>query len=107
MLQKIRSGSSEIEITSSQQAQKPFVYKSSSGEKKTSNGVNNFELVSVRGNSLPVLNGVMYSPTNPQAIINGKLVSEGDKVGKFTLIKIYPSSVKVSSLGEEFELQLP
>ncbi|MFH1552956.1 MAG: general secretion pathway protein GspB [Candidatus Omnitrophota bacterium] len=53
---------------------------------------------------LPVLAGLMYSPTHPQAIINGALVSEGDTVDGFTVNKILPNKVLISYDGKEFEL---
>lgn len=56
--------------------------------------------------NLPVLSGIMYSPTNPQAVINGVLVSEGEIVGGFTLTKIYPASVKITSGSDEFILSM-
>ncbi|MFC1480285.1 general secretion pathway protein GspB [Candidatus Omnitrophota bacterium] len=54
--------------------------------------------------NLPVLSGLMYSPTHPQAIINGTLVSEGATVDGFTVNKILPNKVLISHDGEEFEL---
>lgn len=56
--------------------------------------------------NLPVLSGIMYSPTNPQAVINGVLVSEGEAVGGFTLTKISPTSVKLNSGSNEFVLYI-
>ena len=55
---------------------------------------------------LPVLNGIMYSPKNSQAILNGSLVSEGDKISGFSVIRIDPSSVTLSYEGNEFEVEL-
>lgn len=55
---------------------------------------------------LPVLSGIMYSPARPQAVINGIVVSEGDTVNGFSVVKILPGKVKIASGDEEFELQL-
>ena len=54
----------------------------------------------------PTLNGIMYTPTSPQAIINDTIVTEGDMVSGFSVVKISPESVMVSSGEEEFELEL-
>ena len=54
----------------------------------------------------PVLSGIMYSPTNPQAIVNGKMVKEGDMINGFLIKKIDPNSVSVVSEGKETELKL-
>jgi hypothetical protein len=54
----------------------------------------------------PVLNGIMYSPALPQAVINGVVVSEGDVIDGFVVLKIFPKNVTVVSDGKEFELKL-
>ncbi len=59
-----------------------------------------------RTKNTPVLNGIMYSPTLPQAILDGTMVSEGDVINGFSVIKILPDSVRLASEGEEFELKL-
>lgn len=56
--------------------------------------------------STPELNGIMYLPTSPQAVINGRTVKEGDTFDGYTVIKIYPESVKLFSNGSETELKL-
>lgn len=55
---------------------------------------------------LPDLNGIMYAPTLHQAILNGKAVTEGGTVDGFTVLKIYPDSVILSSGDEKIELNL-
>jgi len=55
---------------------------------------------------LPTLNGIMYTPASPQAVINDTIVAEGDNVGGFSIVKISPNRVMVASGGEEFELEL-
>ena len=52
------------------------------------------------------LTGIMYLPTSPQAVINGSTVKEGDVVDGYTVMKIYPESVKLSSDGVDTELKL-
>lgn len=58
------------------------------------------------GKDLPELNGIMYSSVNPQVILNGIVVFEGEKLGLYTVMKISPDRVKLSSGDEEFELKL-
>ena len=55
---------------------------------------------------LPTLNGIMYSENQPQAIINGVMVSEGEDVDGFSVLKIYPEKVTLSSGDNDFELKL-
>jgi hypothetical protein len=55
---------------------------------------------------MPVLSGIMYSPTNPQAILDGNMVGEGEKVGFFTVQKIFPDKIKLTAGTEEYELKL-
>ena len=56
--------------------------------------------------TLPVVSGIMYSPRNPQAIVNGMLVSEGSTVDSFVLIKILPDTVRVKHGEMEYNLKL-
>jgi len=55
---------------------------------------------------LPLLSGIMYSPANPRAVINGTMVSEGDQVNDFTILKILPGKVKMSFRDKEIDLKL-
>jgi hypothetical protein len=55
---------------------------------------------------LPIVSGIMYSPTNPQAIINGALVTVGDVVTGYTILKINPSTVLVSSHDTDYEIRM-
>ncbi len=52
------------------------------------------------------LNGLMYSEVSPKAIINGKIVTTGDKVSGFTVKDILPGGVLLSKDGETIELEL-
>lgn len=54
----------------------------------------------------PELSGIMYTSTRPQAVINGQTVFEGETVDGFTVIRIYPDSVMLSSNGVETEVKL-
>lgn len=54
----------------------------------------------------PVLNGIMYLPTAPRAVINGRTVKEGDVVDGHTVTQILPDRVKLSSENGESELEL-
>jgi hypothetical protein len=62
--------------------------------------------VTVNPSDLPVVSGIMYSAANPRAIVNGALVSEGDMVTGYTIRKINPSTVIVSSQGSDYEIRL-
>ncbi|MFC1548530.1 hypothetical protein ACFL5E_01070 [Candidatus Omnitrophota bacterium] len=55
---------------------------------------------------LPIVSGIMYSPVNPQAIVNGVMVSKGDVVNGFTIREINPSTVTVSYGEKQYELRL-
>lgn len=50
------------------------------------------------------LNGIMYDPRQPMAIVNGKLVGVGDEVGGFRVKEITRSGVRLD--GYEGELRL-
>ena len=56
--------------------------------------------------SLPIVSGIMYSPRNPQAIVNGMLASEGSTIDGFVLTKILPDTVRVKRGDSEYELKL-
>lgn len=58
------------------------------------------------GMPAPDLNGIMYSPTKPQAIVNGEMVSEGETASGWTVEKIFRDHVLLSSGEEETELKL-
>jgi len=55
---------------------------------------------------LPKLSGIMYTSPDPQSIINGRVVREGDTVSDYLVVKISPDSVKISRNDEELELKL-
>ena len=48
----------------------------------------------------PTLEGIMYSPLRPQAILNGRIVSNGDTIDGFTVVEIFPDMVTIKS-GEK------
>ena len=56
--------------------------------------------------TVPVLNGIMYLPTAPRAVINGRTVKEGDMVEGHTVIRILPDRVRLSSEKGVSELEL-
>jgi len=56
--------------------------------------------------NLPVLNGIMYSPVSPQAVINGRMVAEGEAIAGFSILNILPDRVKIASGNEEFDLKI-
>ncbi|MGB2598833.1 MAG: hypothetical protein WBD04_03635 [Candidatus Omnitrophota bacterium] len=55
---------------------------------------------------LPTLSGIMYAPTNPQAILDGDLYTEGETVRGFKVQKILPNKVKLTADDKEYELRL-
>ncbi|MFH1665583.1 MAG: hypothetical protein ABIA77_05515 [Candidatus Omnitrophota bacterium] len=54
---------------------------------------------------LPSLDGIMYTPSYPQAVINGNAAREGDVISGFTVRKISYNTVILSSGADEFELK--
>lgn len=58
------------------------------------------------GLNLPVLSGIMYSSSKPQAILNGILVSEGDHSGDYRIVSILPEKIIVSLGEKESEISL-
>jgi len=57
--------------------------------------------------NVPMLTGIMYSPVNPQAVINGAMVSKGEIVDGFEVMEVLQDKVRmVSPTGKEFELKL-
>ncbi len=55
---------------------------------------------------LPALSGIMYSPTNPMAILNGEMLGEGSEIDGFTIQKILTNRVKLLLDGKEYEIKL-
>jgi hypothetical protein len=52
------------------------------------------------------VNGIMYSPGKPLAIINDNIAAEGDTVGNVKILKIGKDFVRFDADGEEFEIKL-
>ncbi|MCU0651870.1 MAG: hypothetical protein MUC39_02890 [Candidatus Omnitrophica bacterium] len=52
------------------------------------------------------LTGIVWDESDPQALINGKVVQRFDRVGQFTVIEIYRDKVKLSQDGKYFEIYL-
>ncbi len=53
------------------------------------------------------LEGIMYAPNGKGiAMINGKLLNEGDSLGPFTVMEITQVSVMLTKGGKELQLQL-
>lgn len=55
---------------------------------------------------LPALGGIFYSEKNPVAIINGSSMMEGEKAGRFLIVKIGVYSVTLKDEHGEFEIRL-
>jgi len=52
------------------------------------------------------LNGIMYTPKKPLAVINGSIRGVGDYVQEFKILEIGKDFVKVGSAEEEYVLKL-
>jgi hypothetical protein len=52
------------------------------------------------------LNGIMYTPEKPLAVINDSIWTEGDIVGKFKILEIGKDFVKVGHGKSEFNIRL-
>lgn len=52
------------------------------------------------------LNGIMYTPEKPLAVINNSIWAEGEIIGRFKISEIGEDFVKVVSNGEEFVIKL-
>ncbi|MFH1847473.1 MAG: general secretion pathway protein GspB [Candidatus Omnitrophota bacterium] len=48
----------------------------------------------------------MYSPSSPQAIINGTMLKQGDTIDEFTIQKILQDKVIITSGSQKFELKV-
>jgi len=56
--------------------------------------------------TLPFLNGIMYTPSSPYAVIDDTMISEGETVNGFTVTKISPDKVELSRGNDTIELKL-
>jgi len=52
------------------------------------------------------LNGIMYTPKKPLAVINGSIWGIGDYIGKFRIVDIAQAYIKVSAKEQEFIVKL-
>ena len=52
------------------------------------------------------LSGIMYTPQKPLAVINGNIWGVGDYIGKFEIVSIYETYIKVSVKDQEFIVKL-
>jgi len=53
-----------------------------------------------------VVEGIAWDENNPKAIINGQIITVGDKLGANTIVAIEPNSVIIKNEAEEVELRL-
>jgi len=53
------------------------------------------------------LTGIIYSEDNPMAIVNSKIVNEGDVVGEVKVVKIHKDSVELERSGRRWSQSLP
>ncbi|MBL7156809.1 MAG: hypothetical protein ISS92_01465 [Candidatus Omnitrophica bacterium] len=67
----------------------------------TSRSISTYEL-----NKAVKLNGIMYTPERPLAVINNNIWGEGDEIGKFKIVEIRKDFVKVAANGQEFVIRL-
>lgn len=63
-------------------------------------------LIPANINELVKLNGIMYTPKKPLAVINGNIRGIGDYVEEFKILEIGKDSVTVGSAEEEYVLKL-
>lgn len=56
--------------------------------------------------SPPRLNGIMYAPSSPKAIIDGSIHKTGDQVGDFVIKDILPDKVILNKGKRDIELQV-
>ncbi len=62
---------------------------------------------SVEGKDITLkFTGVLWDESNPQALINGKIVGNNSRVGKYTVIKISKDSVILNDGLKDLELRL-
>jgi hypothetical protein len=47
-----------------------------------------------------VVTGIIYNAENPSAIVCGQVVHEGDIVGDYKVVRIYPEKVELNKKGE-------
>jgi len=47
------------------------------------------------------VDGIFWDPTTPMVSINGRILSEGEKIKKFQVIKIYPDHVVLDLEGKK------
>lgn len=57
-------------------------------------------------NGLVDLDGIMYSPEKPMAIVNSAIVIEGDSIGKFKVLKIGKDFVRLDLEGQQYLVRL-
>jgi hypothetical protein len=55
---------------------------------------------------LPKLQGIFYRPDRPEAIIDGKTVLVGDRVGEFRVLAISRDDVTLAGAGQTNVLSL-
>jgi len=66
------------------------------------------ELPAISPSELPnlKLQGIIYIPSRPQAMINGQTVTVGDEVGGARIARITPTGVELHYKGGKAELHL-
>lgn len=52
------------------------------------------------------LNGILWDPTNPVAVVGTDFLKEGDSVDRFKIVKIHPTKVVFQDGGTQFEVSL-
>ena len=52
------------------------------------------------------LNGIIWNPQNPKALINNAVLSKGDKIGINTIVNIKQKSVILNDGTKDFEIRL-
>lgn len=83
----------------------PFVVRGRSSEPLSLENLHN-RIASFSNSSNLVLNGIMYLEGGPRAIINNSVVSEGDNIGRASVLKIDRKSVTLKIGKEKLSLKI-
>lgn len=63
-------------------------------------------VASVVGKDGLIVSSITYGKTRKHAVVNGKAVVVGDKIGNVTVVSIMPDAVRFRDASEEFEVPL-
>jgi hypothetical protein len=78
-----------------------------SGEPAATNGVALVPAPALPKPAPPKLQGVVWNPSRPSALINGQALFIGERISDYKLIRITPASATLSGSGQTIVLTLP